>query len=89
MVEEANRFYRELKPIRGCNCPLRTAVNSTEMWQANTTNLKTFGQEQMEAAVASRRCNGRPVICSEWLRRKSGSTVADTLPLFARGQVGW
>ena len=48
-----------------------------------------YGQEQMEDSVSSCRSYGRPVICSEWLRRTSGNTVADALPLFARGQVGW
>ena len=48
-----------------------------------------YGQEQMEDSVSSCRSFGRPVICSEWLRRSSGNTVADALPLFARGQVGW
>ena len=43
----------------------------------------------MEAAVASCRCYGRPVICSDWLRLTSSNTVADTMPLFAHGQVGW
>lgn len=45
MVEEANRWYGELKPIRGCNYLPRTAVNSTEMWQASTFDTQTIGQE--------------------------------------------
>ena len=88
-VGEANRWYAEFKPIRGSKYLLRTAVNSTEKWQANTIDLETIGQKQMQGAVASCRSNGRPVIGSEWLRRTRGNTAADTMPLFARGQVGW
>lgn len=32
---------------------------------------------------------GRPVICTEWLRRQHGNTFASILPRFARHQVGW
>ena len=42
---EANSRYAELKPIRGGNCLPRTAVDSTEMWQADTFDLETIGQE--------------------------------------------
>ncbi len=44
-VGEANRWYAEFKPIRGSKYLPRTAVNSTEMWQANTFDLETIGQE--------------------------------------------
>ncbi len=44
-VVEANRWYAKLKPKRGSNCLPRTAVDLTEMWQADTFDLETIGQE--------------------------------------------
>ena len=32
---------------------------------------------------------GRPLICTEWLKRQDGNTFAAVLPLFARHRVGW
>ena len=44
-VEEANAWYAEIGPIRGCNYLPRTAINSTEMWQASTFDPQTIRQE--------------------------------------------
>jgi len=32
---------------------------------------------------------GRPLICTEFLRRQAGNTFASILPLFAQNEVGW
>jgi len=32
---------------------------------------------------------GRPLICTEWLRRQVGNTFAIILPVFVENQVGW
>lgn len=44
-VEKANEWYSNLEPIRGCNYLPRTAVNTTEFWQANTFDPETIKQE--------------------------------------------
>ena len=33
--------------------------------------------------------HGRPVICTEFLRRQTGNTFEDILPLFSRHKIGW
>jgi hypothetical protein len=38
-------WYEKVTPIRGCNYLPRSAVNSTEMWQADTFDPKTIDQE--------------------------------------------
>jgi len=43
--EKAWKWYENIKPIRGCNYLPKTAVNSTEMWQADTFDPKTIEQE--------------------------------------------
>ena len=56
---------------------------------SDVISFHCYEQKQMEEAIARCRSYGRPVICSEWLRRTTANTVSDTLPLFAREQVGW
>ncbi|MGD0088813.1 MAG: 1,4-beta-xylanase [Planctomycetota bacterium] len=43
--EKAWEWYKSAGVIRGCNYLPRTAVNSTEMWQAETFDLQTISQE--------------------------------------------
>lgn len=43
--EKAWKWYKAVEPVRGCNYLPRTAVNSTEMWQADTFDPKTIKQE--------------------------------------------
>jgi len=43
--EKAWQWYREVSPLRGCNYLPRTAVNMTEMWQADTFDPKTIDEE--------------------------------------------
>lgn len=42
---KAWEWYTDIGSIRGCNYLPRTAVNSTEMWQATTFDPKTIDQE--------------------------------------------
>ncbi len=50
--EEANRWYAEIDAIRGCNYLPRSAVNSTEMWQAETFDADTITEELAWAGAA-------------------------------------
>jgi hypothetical protein len=43
--EKAWQWYRKVSPLRGCNYLPRTAVNMTEMWQADTFDPETIDQE--------------------------------------------
>ena len=43
--EKAWAWYDKIGPMRGCNYLPRTAVNSTEMWQAETFDANTIDQE--------------------------------------------
>ena len=44
-TEKAWQWYWEVSPIRGCNYLPRTAVNMTEMWQADTFDPETIDEE--------------------------------------------
>jgi hypothetical protein len=43
--EKAWEWYKQAGVIRGCNYLPRTAVNATEMWQANTFDSKAIAEE--------------------------------------------
>jgi len=44
-AERAWEWYRGVGPVKGCNYLPRTAVNTTEMWQAETFDPKTIDEE--------------------------------------------
>ncbi len=43
--EKAHQWYKEVGVIKGCNYLPRTAVNMTEMWQADTFDPATIDEE--------------------------------------------
>lgn len=50
--EDAFKWYKRIGVFRGCNYLPRTAVNMTEMWQAETFDPKTIHQELEWASKA-------------------------------------
>ena len=50
--QQANDWYARVSPIVGCNYLPRTAVNSTEMWQAESFDPDTINEELGWAAAA-------------------------------------
>ena len=57
----------------------------------NRSDIITFHRysnaAQLEAFISSLEKHGRPLVCTEWLKRDWGS-VADQLPVFTRHRVG-
>ena len=50
--QKANDWYASIEPIRGCNYLPRTAVNSTEMWQAESFDPEAIAEELAWAQAA-------------------------------------
>ena len=46
------------------------------------------GPQNLDRHIEDLKRHGRPMICTEWLNRGRGSTVAENLPLFRRHSVG-
>jgi hypothetical protein len=44
--------------------------------------------DNLRGEIAALKKQGRPVICTEWLNRKGGSSVESCLPVFAAENVG-
>ncbi|HOW73460.1 MAG TPA: 1,4-beta-xylanase [Phycisphaerae bacterium] len=45
--------------------------------------------EKMKEAIHICSRGGRPILCTEWLRRQVGNTFSSILPVFSEQQVGW
>ena len=67
----------------------RSPMSERMLALSDVISFHCYAQENLEGAIARCRSFGRPVLCTEWLRRTTGNSVADTLPIFAREQVGW
>lgn len=67
----------------------RSPMSERMLALSDIISFHCYAQENLEGAIARCRSFGRPVLCTEWLRRTTGNSVADTLPIFAREQVGW
>ena len=50
--QKASDWYRGISPVVGCNYLPRTAINSTDMWQAQTFDPATIDEELGWAAAA-------------------------------------
>lgn len=56
---------------------------------SDIVSFHCYDPQLLDVAIAQCKSQGRPVICTEWLHRPFGQTVRATLPVFARGQIGW
>ena len=41
------------------------------------------------ADIKAAKLHARPIICTDWLKRQTGNTFGDILPVFAKERVGW
>ncbi len=73
--------------IWGAHIETRMAERILELSDATSFHCYEAGAEH--AIIQRCQAYGRPVLCTEWLRRQVGQTVAHTLPIFAREQIGW
>ncbi len=56
---------------------------------SDVTSFHHYGATGVEAVIQRCQSFGRPVVCTEWLRRVVGQTVELILPIFARERIGW
>ena len=94
LVEAAFAWAREA----GARQPLTTSIfrlhDEYEMEErilelSDLTSFHHYGETGVEAVIQRCQAYGRPVLCTEWLRRVVGQTVELILPIFARERVGW
>ena len=94
LAEAAFAWAREVSPVQPLTTGAWTGFNSpmSKRLMALSDIISFHGYDQSDGMIRKiKTCQryGRPVICTEWLRRQVGNTVANILPLFAKHQVGW
>ena len=94
LVEAAFQWSREA----GARQPLTTSIwrlhDDYDMSErilelSDVASFHHYGDQGVEAIIQRCQKYGRPVVCTEWLRRVVGQTVELILPIFARERVGW
>lgn len=94
LVEAAFAWAREA----GAQQPLTTsifrghegyAMEQRILELSDVTSFHYYGETGVEAVIQRCQAYGRPVLCTEWLRRVVGQTVELILPIFARERIGW
>jgi hypothetical protein len=92
LVEKAFQWAREINPTQPLtvaswndHAPLNDRVHRLSDIITFHNYLKPDG---LEKNIRESKRHGRPVICTEWLNRGAGSTVAGCLPILRREDVG-
>ena len=91
LLRNVFKWAREAKPGQ----PLTSGVfafKATHNVQLSNSDIITFhnysGSKRMAAQIKRMKLFNRPVICTEYMARTSGSTFKDNLPVLARENVG-
>lgn len=96
LVEDAFSWARAVNPMQ----PLTTGPWTWNAFEDDLSSrlfelsdIVTFhyygAAEDIGPSLARCNAHGRPVICTEWLRRHHGNTFAEMLPVFAENRIGW
>ena len=94
LVEAAFEWARSEKPVQ----PLTTGIwsemggrmSKTLMELSDVISFRAYENENdLRSKLALCQTLGRPMVCTEWLRRDKGSTFETVLPVFAENHVGW
>jgi hypothetical protein len=94
LVEAAFEWAREADPAQPLTVGLWNEFEGPMSRRlaelSDVVSFHAYGDPQdVEPKIAVCRSYGRPLLCTEWLRRQVGNTFAALLPLFAQHKVGW
>jgi hypothetical protein len=66
-----------------------TAINEVMLALSDVVSFHRFGpHDAVRGMIADMKRHGRPVVCTEWMARPTGSRIETDLPLFKREAVG-
>lgn len=94
LVEAAFAWAREVKPSQPLTVgPWDNFYSKMSKRLFALSDIISFHGYDAPAGMKQKidlcRSFGRPVLCTEWLRRQEGNTFAAMLPVFSLHQVGW
>jgi hypothetical protein len=93
LAEAAFAWARQARPSQplttGAWSNFRGAMSRRLMELSDVVSFHAYDAPAgVEAKIRLCEAYGRPLICTEWLRRQGGNTFAAVLPLFVRHRVG-
>jgi hypothetical protein len=94
LVEATVQWAREADPAQPLTVGLWTDLQGSMSRRlaelSDVVSFHAYGDPQ-DVAATIEVCHsyGRPLICTEWLRRQAGNTFAAVLPLFRQHKIGW
>jgi len=92
LVKAVFEWARAVNPSQPLTVGLWSNFPKLNKFQLAASDVITFhhywAPEKLEREIRKLRTYGRPVICTEWMARTTGSLVKTNLPVFARENVG-
>ena len=91
LVAQTFDWAREINPSQPCTVDTfgSSALRSLTLEKADVISFHDYDPPNvLQAEIEELKRAGRPLVCSEWLNRNAGSTVAACLPVFVAENVG-
>jgi hypothetical protein len=92
LLRKTFAWARAVNPVQPLTTGLWNNNKKVNAFLIENSDIVTFHcymtAKRTAAKIKDMCAYGRPVICTEWLNRPIGSTVAECLPLFAESGVG-
>lgn len=92
LVKAVFEWARTVDPSQPLTVGLWSNFPRLNKFQLAASDVITFHHywepDKLEREIAKLKEHGRPVICTEWMARTTGSVVRTHLPVFARESVG-
>jgi hypothetical protein len=92
LVQAVFDWAREVNPSQPLTAGVwfdNEALNQFQLAESDVITFHHYWEpEKLEREIRKLKTYGRPVICTEWMARTTGSLVNTNLPVFARENVG-
>lgn len=83
------RTINPTQPITSCDYSAKNAQCLFVLAHSDVITFHCYAKPaRLQAVIDREKKEGRPIICTEWLNRNTGSTIADCLPVFAKAKIG-
>jgi hypothetical protein len=92
LLEKVFCWAREINPAQPLTVGTWDGSDALEEFAFSLSDIITFhsyhGPEQLRVQIDMLKAHERPVVCTEWMNRGNGSTVAACLPVLKENNVG-
>jgi hypothetical protein len=92
LLQSVFEWARDVNPSQPLTAGIWFDNKELNKFQLAASDVITFHNyhpaDRLECEIAELELYGRPIICTEWMARTTGSLVASNLPVFAARKVG-